>query len=44
MQKENKKALWVNPKTHRDAKIEAAKKGLTIDQLIAWLIGKSKEQ
>ena len=44
MQKENKKALWVDPKTHRDAKIEAAKKGLTIGQLIAWLMGKTKQQ
>lgn len=44
MQKENKKALWVDPKTHRDAKIEAAKKGLTIGQLIDWLISKTKGQ
>jgi hypothetical protein len=44
MQKENKKALWVDPATHRDAKIEAAKKGLTIAQLIAWLMGKTKER
>ena len=44
MEKENKKAIWVDPATHRDAKIEAAKKGLTIGQLIAWLMGKTKEQ
>ena len=44
MQKENKKALWVDPATHRAAKIEAAKNGLTIGQLIAWLMGKTKEQ
>jgi len=44
MQKENKKALWVDPDIHRAAKIEAAKKGWTIAQLIAWLMGKTKEQ
>lgn len=40
-----KKALWVDEETHTAAKVEAAKKRMSIGEFIAWLLrGGKKEQ
>jgi predicted HicB family RNase H-like nuclease len=44
-EKQNKKALWVDEETHTTAKIEAAKRRMSIGDFIAWLLrGGKKEQ
>lgn len=41
----DKKALWVDKDTHTTAKVEAAKRRMTIGEFIAWLLrGGKKEQ
>lgn len=41
--KQDKKALWVDEETHTTAKVEAAKKRMSIGEFIAWLLRGKKE-
>lgn len=42
-EKQDKKALWVDEDTHTAAKVEAAKRRMSIGEFIAWLLRGKKE-
>ena len=42
-EKQDKKALWVDEETHTAAKVEAAKRRMSIGEFIAWLLRGKKE-
>lgn len=42
-EKQDKKALWVDEETHTTAKVEAAKRRMSIGDFITWLLRGKKE-